>query len=176
MVSRSVLIHTPTLTRFGLLACCERQLGPDDATLPLERLSGDDKAAGFLGSDGNQSWKRAADGEYAPESLGGIQMSGNAFQFPGVPPLLGRTIQPSDIRDSGEPEPVTVLSFRRWQLLFGGDPNVLSKTLRLNDETYTIIGVMPPRFGWWTDNGLWLPEASMPAIRKRWFPSPLNLG
>jgi predicted permease len=96
-------------------------------------------------------------GEYAPESLGGIQMSGNAFQFLGVPPLLGRTIQPSDIRDSGEPEPVTVLSFRRWQLLFGGDPNVLGKTLRLNDERYTIIGVMPPRFGWWTDNGLWLP-------------------
>ena len=96
-------------------------------------------------------------GEYAPEGFGGIQMSGNAFQFLGVQPLLGRTIQPSDIRDSGEPEAVTVLSFRRWQLLFGGDPNVLGKMLRLNDETYTIIGVMPPRFGWWTDNGVWLP-------------------
>jgi predicted permease len=96
-------------------------------------------------------------GEYAPEGFGGIQMSGNAFQFLGVQPLLGRTIQPSDIRDSGEPEAVTVLSFRRWQLLFGGDPNVLGKTLRLNDETYTIIGVMPPRFGWWTDDGVWLP-------------------
>ena len=96
-------------------------------------------------------------GEYAPESFGGIRVSGNAFQFLGVPPLLGRTILPSDIRPSGEPEAVTVLSFRRWQQLFGGDPNVLGKTLRLNDETYTIIGVMPPRFGWWTDNGVWLP-------------------
>jgi putative ABC transport system permease protein len=96
-------------------------------------------------------------GEYAPESFGGIQVSGNAFQFLGVPPLLGRTILPSDIRPSGEPEAVTVLSFQRWQQLFGGDPNVLGKTLRLNDETYTIIGVMPPRFGWWTGNGVWLP-------------------
>jgi putative ABC transport system permease protein len=96
-------------------------------------------------------------GEYAPESFSGIQVSGNAFQFLGVPPILGRTIQPSDIRASGEPEAVTVLSFRRWQQLFGGDQNVLGKTLRLNDETYTIIGVMPPRFGWWTDNGVWLP-------------------
>lgn len=96
-------------------------------------------------------------GEYAPESVDGIQVSGNAFQFLGVPPLLGRTIQPSDIRANGEAEPVTVLSFRRWQQLFAGDPNALGKTLRLNDQTYTIIGVMPPRFGWWTDNGLWLP-------------------
>ncbi len=109
-------------------------------------------------------------GEYAPESFGGIQMSGNAFQFLGVPPLLGRTIQPSDIRAGGEPEPVTVLSFRRWQLLFGGDPNVLGKTLRLNDETYTIVGVMPPRFGWWTDNGVWLPMGTSARDSQMVFP------
>ena len=96
-------------------------------------------------------------GEHAPETLGGIRVSGNAFNFLGVPPLLGRTIQPSDIRANGEPESVTVLTFRRWQELFAGDPDVLGKTLRLNDETYTIIGVMPPRFGWWTDNGVWMP-------------------
>jgi hypothetical protein len=60
-------------------------------------------------------------GEYAPESFGGIQVSGNAFQFLGVPPLLGRTIQPSDIRANGEAELVTVLSYRRWQQLFAGD-------------------------------------------------------
>jgi predicted permease len=96
-------------------------------------------------------------GEFAPETFGGIRVSGNAFQFLGVPPLLGRTIQPSDIRASGEPEAVTVLSFRRWQQLFGGDPNVLGKTLRLNDEDHVIVGVMPPRFGWWTENGVWLP-------------------
>lgn len=96
-------------------------------------------------------------GEYAPETIDGIRVSGNAFQFLGVPPLLGRTIQPADIRADGEPEPVAVLSFTRWQRLFNGDPNALGKTLRLNDEMYTVIGVMPPRFGWWTESGLWLP-------------------
>jgi putative ABC transport system permease protein len=96
-------------------------------------------------------------GEYAPESFGGVRMSGNGFNFLGVPPLLGRTLQPSDIRPTGEPELVTVLSFKRWQRLFGGDPNALGKTLRLNDEIYTIVGVMPPRFGWWTGDGVWLP-------------------
>jgi predicted permease len=96
-------------------------------------------------------------GEYAPETIQAHRMSGNAFNFLGVPPVLGRTIQPSDIHPNGEPEPVTVLSYGRWQRLFGGDPNAIGKTLRLNDQPYTIIGVMPPRFGWWTDNGVWLP-------------------
>jgi predicted permease len=96
-------------------------------------------------------------GEFAPESFGGVRVTGNAFQFLGVPPILGRPIQPSDIRPTGEPELVAVLSFKRWQKLFGGDPNAIGKTLRLNDEIYTIIGVMPPRFGWWTSDGVWLP-------------------
>lgn len=109
-------------------------------------------------------------GEYAPESFNGVEVSGNAFQFLGVPPILGRTIQPSDIRANGEVEPVTVLSFRRWQQLFAGDPNVLGKTLRLNDQTYTIIGVMPSRFGWWTDNGVWLPLSTNNRDTKMVFP------
>src|SRR5262245_33144557 len=96
-------------------------------------------------------------GEFAPETIRGIRVSANAFNFLGVPPVLGRTIQPADIRSTGEPEPVTVLSFKRWQRLFGGDPNVLGKTLRLDDQPHTIIGVMPSRFGWWTDDGVWLP-------------------
>src|SRR5215472_15226395 len=96
-------------------------------------------------------------GEFATESISAIRVSGNAFQFLGVPPLFGRTIQPSDIQPSGEPESVIDLSFKRWQKLFGTDTNILGKTLRLDDQTYTIVGVMPPRFGWWTDDGVWLP-------------------
>jgi predicted permease len=96
-------------------------------------------------------------GEFAPESLTGIRLSGNAFNFLGVPPVVGRAIQPSDVRPNGEPEPVVVLSFKLWQRLFGGDPGAIGKTLRLDDQLYSIIGVMPPRFGWWTSDGLWLP-------------------
>ncbi len=109
-------------------------------------------------------------GEHAPEIFGGIRVSSNAFQFLGVPPLVGRTIQPSDISASGEPELVTVLSFQRWQKLFNGDPNAVGKTLRLNNEVYTIIGVMPPRFGWWTDDGLWLPMGTVARDAQMVFP------
>ena len=41
-------------------------------------------------------------GEFAPETIGGIRVSGNAFNFLGVSPLIGRTIQPSDIRATGD--------------------------------------------------------------------------
>ncbi len=96
-------------------------------------------------------------GEFAPESFGGILLSGNAFNFLGVPPVVGRTIQPTDIRPDGGAEPVVVLSYRLWLRLFQGDNAAIGKTLRLNSQPHTIIGVMPPRFGWYGNDTLWLP-------------------
>src|SRR5258707_1681024 len=95
-------------------------------------------------------------GDRAPENFQGVLLSGNAFQFLGVQPILGRSISPVDIRPGGEPEPVVVLSYLVWKRLFDGDPNAIGKTLRLNDQPHTVIGVMPPRFGWYGNNGIWL--------------------
>ncbi|HEX6464960.1 MAG TPA: ABC transporter permease [Vicinamibacterales bacterium] len=96
-------------------------------------------------------------GEFAPESFGGVLLSGNAFNFLGVPPVAGRTIQPADIRPDGQVEPVVVLSYQLWVRLFDGSPGAIGRTLRLNNVPHTIIGVMPPRFGWYGNNGFWLP-------------------
>jgi predicted permease len=96
-------------------------------------------------------------GEFAPESLGGVLMSGNAFNFLGVPPIAGRTIQPSDIGPNGDAEPVVVLSHRLWLRLFEGDRSAVGRTLRLNGRPHTVIGVMPPRFGWYGNDAFWLP-------------------
>ena len=96
-------------------------------------------------------------GEFAPQSFFGVLMSGNAFNFLGVPPVIGRTIQPSDVAPDGTPAPVVVISFRLWQRLFAGSPAAIGRTLRLNGEQHTIIGVMPPRFGWYGNDGFWLP-------------------
>jgi putative ABC transport system permease protein len=109
-------------------------------------------------------------GEYAPETVRTIEVTANAFQFLGVHPLLGRTLQPSDVRSNGEPEPVAVLSYGRWKKLFGSDTNILGKTLRLDDQPYTILGVMPPRFGWWTDNGAWVPMSGDSRLQGGVFP------
>ena len=96
-------------------------------------------------------------GEFAPESFGGVLLSGNAFNFLGVPPVVGRTIQPTDISPDGQAEPVVVLSHRLWLRLFEGSPAAVGRTLRLNGRPHTIIGVMPPRFGWYRNDGFWLP-------------------
>lgn len=110
-------------------------------------------------------------GEFVPESLPGVLLSGNAFNFLGVPPVAGRTIQPSDIRPNGDAEPVVVMSHRLWLRLFQGDPGAIGKTLRLNDRPHTIIGVMPPRFGWYGNDGVWLPLA--PNRRDLFFVAPI---
>ena len=96
-------------------------------------------------------------GEFSPESFGGVLMTGNAFNFLGVPPVIGRTIQPGDIRPDGQAESVVVLSHRLWLRLFEGSPSALGRTLRLNGRPHAIIGVMPPRFGWYGNDGFWLP-------------------
>ena len=98
-------------------------------------------------------------GEFAPESFNGVLLSGNAFNFLGVPPIAGRTIQPSDIRPDGLAEPVVVLSHRLWLRLFEGSPSAIGRTMELNGRPHTIIGVMPPRFGWYGNDGFWLPLA-----------------
>jgi putative ABC transport system permease protein len=98
-------------------------------------------------------------GEFAPESFGGVLMTGNAFNFLGVLPVVGRTIQPTDIAPNGEAEPVVVLSHKLWIRLFDASPSAIGRTLRLNGRPHTIIGVMPPRFGWYGSEGFWLPLA-----------------
>jgi predicted permease len=69
----------------------------------------------------------------------------NYFAVLGVKPLLGRLFQPGD--DDGEvAHPYIVLSYKFWQSHFGGNPNVVGDTIRLNNHPMTIIGVTPPEF------------------------------
>ena len=61
------------------------------------------------------------------------------------------------MHDDGTVEPVVVLSHRLWLRLFEGRPEAIGSTLRLNNRPHTVIGVMPPRFGWYGNEGFWLP-------------------
>jgi putative ABC transport system permease protein len=90
------------------------------------------------------------------ESFHGVFLTGGAFNFIGVRPLIGRTIQPFDIR-AGKPADVVVLTYGLWLRMFDGDRNVLGRTMILDGVPHSIIGVMPPRFGWWTNDSFWLP-------------------
>ena len=92
-----------------------------------------------------------------PENFYGVFLTGGAFNFLEVKPLIGRTIQPFDIGPGGDPAPVVVLTYGFWQRFFSGDPRAIGRTITLDDVPHTVIGVMPPRFGWWTNEAFWLP-------------------
>ena len=80
-------------------------------------------------------------GKEGPDETRGAMTTPNFFQVMGVEPVLGRVLQPVDER-----EPVIVLGDELWRRRFNADRNVLGKTIDLNSETFTIIGVMPPSF------------------------------
>jgi putative ABC transport system permease protein len=90
----------------------------------------------------------------ALESLDTDRVTGNAFQFLGISPLLGRAILPSDAVP-GAP-PVFVLSYKVWAKRFGLDRSILGKTFILNDKPTTLIGIMPRRFAFWGGD-IWAP-------------------
>ena len=84
-----------------------------------------------------------------PQDVDVVYLSGNAFQFFGVPAYIGRTFLPSDAPERQAPQPVVVLTYQYWQRRFNGNRAVIGQSLRLDDRNYTILGVMPPRFNWW---------------------------
>ena len=95
-------------------------------------------------------------GDDVPEDVVAIRLTGTAFQFLGLTPVVGRYIVPSDAPDGQEPQPVTVLSYKFWQRHYRGDPAVAGKTIQIAHKSYTILGVMPPRFTW-MDGDLYVP-------------------
>ncbi len=72
----------------------------------------------------------------------GLEVSPDFFDTFGVPPVLGRTLQPSDV--SGPR--VVVLSHGFWLRQFGGSPSVVGTNLTLSDVPYEVVGVMPRAF------------------------------
>ena len=72
----------------------------------------------------------------------GEAVTGGAFALLGIEPRLGRAIQPEDDVARGG-HPVVMLSHGYWQRAFGGDPQVVGRTLQMGRRSYTIIGVAP---------------------------------
>src|SRR6185312_3875238 len=69
--------------------------------------------------------------------------SANLFATLGVPPRLGRAF---DARDESAHRHLTVLSDALWRSVFHADPAVVGKAVKLDDDTVTVVGVMPPEF------------------------------
>ena len=97
-----------------------------------------DSLAAFNNADLNLT------GTGEPERLNGLRMSARGLDVLRARPLLGRTFAPGE--DQPGQDKVVVLTHRLWQRRFGGETNAIGHTIRLNEETYSIIGVLPPEF------------------------------
>ncbi|HTS24552.1 MAG TPA: ABC transporter permease [Bryobacteraceae bacterium] len=92
------------------------------------------------------------------EQVSGLRVSSGFFQVLGVKPLLGRTFLPEE--ETLGRDHVVVLSYGLWKSRYGGDPSLVGSSIRIDSAEFTVIGVMPPEFGWqfWSDERkLWVP-------------------
>ncbi len=95
-------------------------------------------------------------GSDVPDDVTAVEFTGTDFQYLGLPPMLGRSIGPSDAPEGQDPQPVAVLSYKFWQKYYNGDREVVGRTIQLSHKSYAILGVMPPRFTW-MDGDVYLP-------------------
>jgi putative ABC transport system permease protein len=89
-------------------------------------------------------WQPTLSGADQPQRLEGQRVSAAYFRVLGVPVALGRDFQPSDDVLNGPK--VVVLSNGLWHRRFGADPRIVGQLIRLDDQPYTVIGVMPSTF------------------------------
>jgi putative ABC transport system permease protein len=103
-----------------------------------------------------------------PQQIYGARVTAEFFQTLGVKPVLGRTfLQGEDGLDGASGiSRVVVIGYDTWQNTMSADPNVLGRTIRLNQIPYAIIGVMPPDFQFLSRrHQVWVPAVLDPANR-----------
>lgn len=89
------------------------------------------------------------------ERIGGARVSESYFSLFGIAPALGQFFLSTDDQPGGGR--VAVISYGMWQRRFGADPKLIGKTLTLNGEAYTVIGVAPPSFTFPGRSEVWTP-------------------
>jgi predicted permease len=105
---------------------------------------------------GPQAFNLSGDNGELPERLTATFCSYNLFSTLGVQPALGRALGLDDDRPNAQR--VVVISNGLWQRRFGGLPRIVGSAIRLDGESYTVVGVMPPAFDFPnTETQLWAP-------------------
>jgi predicted permease len=112
---------------------------------------------------GGQAFNLSGDNGELPERLTGTICSYNLFSTLGVQPALGRALRSDD--DRPEAPRAIIISNGLWQRRFGGSPRIVGSAIRLDGESYTVVGVMPPSFDFPnTETQVWAPMfRQMPA-------------
>ena len=94
-------------------------------------------------------------GEGRVEALRVAEITASAFPLTRVPPLLGRPLQPTD--ELAGAEPVVVVGYDVWERQFLQDPAIIGRVVNVGRTPRTVVGVMPPRFGFPRNQQIWVP-------------------
>jgi predicted permease len=95
-----------------------------------------------------------------PLRLRGARVSWQWFDVFEARPLLGRVFAPEEDQPNASHE--VVLAYGTWKSIFGGDSDIVGRSIQLNQQPYKIIGVMQPDFEWPSQTDLWAPLGLAP--------------
>lgn len=92
-----------------------------------------------------------------PETIRGSYISHGLLEVLGVAPMLGRPF--TEVEDRPDTDTVVILGYDLWQKYFGGDQNIVGRTVMVNNRARIVVGVMPPGFKYPEISELWTPLA-----------------
>ncbi len=106
-------------------------------------------------------------GRAEPQRVRGGFVSDNFFEIVGVRPVVGRGFMPG-VDDAEGALPVCVVQHETWQGLFGGEKGLVGRAIVLNNEPFTVIGIMPKGFRFPFDEvEVWMPHHTWPVYREQ---------
>jgi putative ABC transport system permease protein len=130
--------------------------GPANFAAPdLRDLALQNRSFAQLGAYTTATFNLAGGSE--PERVDGARVSAGLLPTLGVQPLYGRNLTAEEDREGGAK--VVLLGHGVWQRQFGADPNVVGRAIRLDEQSYTVIGVLPPGLNFPSDKELFVPLA-----------------
>ncbi len=109
-------------------------------------------------------WSANLTGIDPPERIQGFLVTANFLDTTGMKPILGRNFLPEENQPGKDA--VAVITHSLWQRRFGGDPNILNKTIIINSITRTVVGVMPERFNFPKGAEVYAPLPMTPELMK----------
>jgi putative ABC transport system permease protein len=104
-----------------------------------------------------------AGGGSEPERVYQALVTANFFEVAGVQPALGRTFRPDEDQPGRDRE--VILSDRLWKRRFGADRSIVGSNIRIDDQNYLVVGVMPSNYDFPRATELWTPLALTQAQR-----------
>jgi putative ABC transport system permease protein len=134
-------------------------LNGNNPTSPANVIDWKKQTHSFTDIAAAEYWSANLTSGDSPENLLGLRVSAGIFPMLGVSPLLGRAFTADE--DATGAEHLVVISYGLWQRRFGGDRSIVGRTVSLDGEPFTILGVMPSTFQfapfWATHAEMWAP-------------------